>query len=389
MRVGELAIINNSQETFTPTASGAIATWIWELCRAAELKSPGSGPLVVSRSHPNAVEYDWRNRVMIQPVITDVSQLVARGQRVQRRLNGWARPDQWQYARSIYPSLKKRAPRAVVLHNDPELAVFLRRVLPNTPVIHWFHNLEIASDRFRRWFASDPGLVPVAVSRYLARAIEQVYRLTPLSVETVLNGVDLERFGNTGSRPERVPVVGYVGRVAVEKAPDVLLRACCLLASRGVSFGVQIVGDTNWGVHNDSPFSRSVVRIVQELESSGIVVRRLGHVPRRSVPAALGDSDVHVVPSRWDEPCALTLFEGMASGQAVVGSATGGTPEVLGEAGRLFPREDPVALADCLEPLLRDPRMRAIAAEAAVNRASELPWSRTWDGLISIVQRAT
>ena len=70
-------------------------------------------------------------------------------------------------------------PRVAVVSNDPEIAVFLRNKRPDLRVVHWFHNLEMSSDRHRRRFAADPGLRSVAVSRYLARAVEQVYQLTP------------------------------------------------------------------------------------------------------------------------------------------------------------------------------------------------------------------
>ena len=77
----------------------------------------------------------------------------------------------------------------------------------------------------------DPGLRSVAVSRYLARAVEQVYQLTPLSVAVALNGVAAERF-STERRAPKV-TVGYLGRLAVEKGADTLVTACILLADAG------------------------------------------------------------------------------------------------------------------------------------------------------------
>ena len=113
----------------------------------------------------------------------------------------------------------------------------------------------------------------------------------------------------------------------------------------------------------------------------GVEVIRMGHLPRNGIAEALTQSDIHVTPSRWDEPLGLTTLEGLASGQAVVGSATGGTPELLGGAGRLFPREDPEALADLLEELILDPELRASWGRRARARAESLTWQRTWDGI--------
>ena len=148
-----------------------------------------------------------------------------------------------------------------------------------------------------------------------------------------LNGVAAERFSIERRAPK--VTVGYLGRLAVEKGADTLVSACLLLARRGVTeFRLQLVGDTNWGFSDANPFSRKVDALVADLVGLGVEVIRLGHLPRNEIAEALAQSDIHVTPSRWDEPLGLTTLEGLASGQAVIGSATGGTPELLDGAGR-------------------------------------------------------
>lgn len=372
---GTVAFVNNSRETFTPTISGAIATCVLEVGRAA--LAEGFDCPVITRP-ADAAAYEWPDLRMTSPV-REHPPLRAKALRARRRLNGWARPDQWVFAHEVVAQLEELRPRAVVVNNDPEIAVFLRRRLPWVSVVHWFHNLEMSSDRFRQRFAADRGIRSVAVSGYLARAVEQVYQLTPLSVGAVLNGVAAERF--TTERASPTVTVGYVGRLAVEKAPDTLVEACIRVAGRGVPFRLQLVGDTNWGFSSANPFVDRVHALVAELEATGVEVIRTGHLAREDISGALARSDIHVTPSRWDEPCGLTTLEGLASGQAVVGSATGGTPELLDGAGLLFPRDDVEALADVLDGLIRDPEARAAWGRRARGRAESLTWERTWDGL--------
>jgi glycosyltransferase involved in cell wall biosynthesis len=375
---GTIAWVNNSRETFTPTASGAIATCIHAVARAA--MAEGYACPVITR--PAAAEpHDWPD-LQLTPAVREAGGLHAKALRARRRVTGWARPDQWAYAADVLDRLRRTAPRVVVVNNDPEIAVHLRSRLPDTRVVHWFHNLELAGDRFRRRFAADPGLRSVAVSGYLARAVEQAYGLTPLSVAGVLNGVSARDFP-TDRAPgtPTIPTIGYLGRLAVEKAPDTLVRAGIILARRGVEFRLQLAGDTNWGFTSKHPFHLELDGLVEELESLGVDVVRTGHLARDEVPEALARTDVHVTPSRWDEPCGLTTLEGLASGRAVVGSATGGTPELLHRAGRLFPRDDADALADVLEELVRDRGLREDLGRRARERAEALTWERTWDGL--------
>lgn len=379
----KILVLNNSRETFTPSASGAICTCIREISLVAA--RTGRNLSIVSRDHPTVAPWDQPGLIRVEPISPD-RRATALARRLRRRVTGWARPDQWEYANQLSRIVREQRPRTVLLSNDPEIAVFLRRAFPDLIVVHWFHNLEMASDRFRRAFASDNRIRPVAVSRYLARAVEQVYQMTPGRVRVALNGIDAEAYSSV-DRARAVPVIGFVGRLAVEKGADVLLEACSILRREEVAFHVQIVGDTNWDGTNDNPFSVGVYRQIQRLQDAGVQVTRTGHLARDKIVSALGATDIHVVPSRWDEPCALTLFEGLASGQAVVGSATGGTPEVLAAAGRLFPREDPAALAGVLRPLLLDDALRREAGSAARRRAQELPWSRTWEILLDECSR--
>jgi glycosyltransferase involved in cell wall biosynthesis len=49
------------------------------------------------------------------------------------------------------------------------------------------------------------------------------------------------------------------------------------------------------------------------------------------------------------------LVEAMASGVTVVGSDCGEIPNVVGDAGLVFPEGDGGALRECLERVMRDP----------------------------------
>jgi glycosyltransferase involved in cell wall biosynthesis len=381
-RRARVALVNNSRETFTPTVSGAIGTCLWELCRAAA--SVGEDPAVVTLPS-DAEPYDWPSTHFVHPRSGAEGAFGTRLARSTSRLAGWARVDQRAYAKQVVPLLRRLEPSLVVCNNDLELAVRLVHELPDVPIVHWFHNLELITDLPRRRFVRGGGLRSVAVSSYLARALEIVYQLDPLSVGVAMNGVDTSAFQPRDASEDegihRDPVFGYVGRICVEKAPETFLRACLLLAERRHDFAVQMVGDTNWGRSSPTPTRRLVEELSATLENRGIEIRRLGHVAREQVPDALRACDVHVVPSRWDEPCGLTILEGLATGVPIVASATGGSPELVGDAGLLFPRDDIVALSHRLSALLDDPPLRRRLGVLARERALSLTWLRTWDAV--------
>jgi glycosyltransferase involved in cell wall biosynthesis len=90
------------------------------------------------------------------------------------------------------------------------------------------------------------------------------------------------------------------------------------------------------------------------------------------MPQQLAALDVLVLPSRatpvWKEQFGRVLTEAMACRVPVVGSDSGAIPEVIGEAGLIFPAGDASALAGCLARLQAEPALRAELAERGYQR---------------------
>jgi glycosyltransferase involved in cell wall biosynthesis len=79
------------------------------------------------------------------------------------------------------------------------------------------------------------------------------------------------------------------------------------------------------------------------------------------MPAEYGASTIAALPTRGQaEGLGLTLVEALLAGTAVVGSRAGGIPEVVSHerTGLLAGSETPAELANQLERLLRDDRLR-------------------------------
>lgn len=78
----------------------------------------------------------------------------------------------------------------------------------------------------------------------------------------------------------------------------------------------------------------------------------LGWTPRAAVQSLLAGADAVVMPSRW-EGLPMVAIEAMRAGVAVIAAAVPGLIEVVedGVTGRLFPPEDPAALARVLDSL--------------------------------------
>jgi glycosyltransferase involved in cell wall biosynthesis len=379
----KLVFLNAPQESFTPTHSGAIATIIWELCR--EARADGIEPVVVTRSSEVA-PYQGLKTVFVDYPPEPKGRAAIFMARARRKVAGWTAFGQATYARRVAAALKREGllEHQVVMFNDPEMAVFLRRRFGKMYMLHWFQNQLPSKAPGRRGLGSAVNAI-AAVSNFTSRWVENYYGLKAESVHTLYNAVDGARFKPADQAPAGKPVINFVGRTGIEKAPDLLLKAALKLAKQTKEFSLQIVGANHWGRLEMDDYQRQLQSLSSQLAAEGIAVRMTGHVDRPSLPAEIRKAHIHVVPSRWDEPCALAILEGMASGLATTGSATGGTPELIGDAGLLFERDSVDQLAANLHRLVTDEKERNEIAANCRKRAEGFSWNRTWNTLKTIL----
>lgn len=155
------------------------------------------------------------------------------------------------------------------------------------------------------------------------------------------------RAGPSASRPF---TIGFAGRLVPEKGLDVLLRACA-----------QFDFDYRMVVAGAGP-SRSELEGLTKMLSLGDRIEFRGSLPSATMPGFYGGLDVLVLPSvsrpNWTEQFGRALVHAMACGVPVIGSTCGEIPDVIGEAGLIFPEGDSGALADQLRRLAADSKLR-------------------------------
>jgi starch synthase len=235
----------------------------------------------------------------------------------------------------------------------------------------------------------------IAVSDGMRRDILRSYpSLEPEKVVVVHNGIDLSRWTSIddpdlvrglGIDPDR-PSVVFVGRITRQKGLPYLLRAAAMLPPE-----VQLVLCA--GAPDTPEILAEVQGLVAELQKqrTGVVwIERL--LGQRELSAVLTQATTFVCPSVY-EPLGIVNLEAMACGAPVVGTATGGIPEVVddGVTGRLVPIDqvqdgtgtpvDPerfvADLAAILTEVVSDPAAARRMGEAGRARAeAEFGWDR-------------
>ncbi|MFJ3406153.1 glycogen synthase [Promicromonospora sp. NPDC090134] len=255
----------------------------------------------------------------------------------------------------------------------------------------------------------------IAVSAGMRADILRVYpELDPERVHVVHNGIDLSGWRRPdadddvaradaaatvrrhGIDPDR-PAVVFVGRITRQKGLPYLLRAATelppevqLVLCAGAPDTPEIMAEV-----------RGLVERLRETRTGVVWIEEM--LPRPDLIAVLGACTVFVCPSVY-EPLGIVNLEAMAVGLPVVGTATGGIPEVVddGVTGLLVPIEqsddgtgtplDPdrfvADLAAALTRVATDAPTAAAMGAAGRRRAEEhFTWAAIADRTMDVYER--
>ena len=167
-------------------------------------------------------------------------------------------------------------------------------------------------------------------------------------------------------------VIGFVGRFVPEKGILTLIKSLACL--KELSWKLLLLG-------------RGVLQEQIETTATELGIKdrliMVESVPHDEVPYYINLMDTLVLPSEttyqfktltaagWKEQFGHVLIEAMASGVAVVGSDSGEIPNVIGDAGLVFPEGNTEALVNCLRELIEKPELVKELSNKGYARAME------------------
>lgn len=205
-----------------------------------------------------------------------------------------------------------------------------------------------------------------------ARAAHLRVGYAPEKVEVIPNGFDLSELRPNADARLRVraelgitddtPLVGLIGRLHQHKDHQTFVRAARVVADH--------IPDAHFvGAGEEQTYTTADLwRWVEEV---GLQDRFHWLGVRRDVPAIDASLDV-LVCSSTTEGFPNVVGEAMACGVPCVATDVGECSEVVGDTGRIAPKQDPQRLGEAITELLRMPRTERIAlGETARRRVVE------------------
>ncbi len=195
-----------------------------------------------------------------------------------------------------------------------------------------------------------------------------------LAIDVIANGVDTRRFTPAG-RGERNDIL-FAGRLIRRKGVAHLLEAYAGLGDLPRRPQLLIAGD--------GPERGALEALSRRLGIADSVVF-LGHLERDRLAQVYGEAGIFALPS-LAEALPNVVPEAMASGQAIVTTATGAR-EVLQDNGLVVPLGDSAALRDALRRYLTDPLLLLRHQNRSRRVALEMSWSAVAEWTIGVYRR--
>ncbi len=196
----------------------------------------------------------------------------------------------------------------------------------------------------------------IAVSDSEAQLARRLRLVAPERVVVIPNGIDLaepapapiDLRARLGVGPD-APVIGTVGRLVHQKAPDVFVEACRRVARAVPHACFVLVGD---GSLAD--------QVRAQIDSSGISDRFLLLQDCPNGEALMSQFDVFVLTSRYEAGATYAAMEAMRARTPVVLTDVVGNSDAVepGRSGFLVPADDPGSMAETVVRLVRDPALR-------------------------------
>lgn len=212
----------------------------------------------------------------------------------------------------------------------------------------------------------------ICVSEFLADQLSKKLGGRPTQLRVVHNGADIEQFAPVDRSRHGPPLVLFVGRVVREKGPHLLISSALAAQQQGRTFRLRIVGSS--GFSGSGPLSEYEKELRAAASPLGDSVEFVPFVDRAHIIEEYREASIFVVPSDWDDPCPLTLGEGMASGLPVIASRRGGIPEIGGDAVLWFDPANLDSLTRHLVRLIDDAQEREDLGRAARAQAESISW---------------
>ncbi|HAR54688.1 TPA: glycosyltransferase family 1 protein [Patescibacteria group bacterium] len=225
----------------------------------------------------------------------------------------------------------------------------------------------------------------IAVSRSTKHDLEKIYRVDPVKIQVIYEGIEPSYFIPVGelailALKEKFNIPGrylyYIGSLEPRKNVVAIVRTLAYLKTQNVNMKLVISGAKSW-------LEEPVFAEIEKLNLQQEVIFT-GPVTESDKIAWLQGAAIFVFPSLY-EGFGLPVLEAFAAGCPVVTSNVSSLPEVAGEAALLVDPNDQTVINEAVYQLCADKNMADELIKQGRERAKQFTWEKTAKETLNIL----
>jgi glycosyltransferase involved in cell wall biosynthesis len=294
--------------------------------------------------------------------------------RVEQPVRAISRPARIAWEQTVLP-LAAAARQIDVLLNPG----FTAPLVCGCPQVTVFHDLQhkrhpehfrwfdLPFWRFLLFWSAHLSRIVIADSEATATDLDRFYRLPPQKVRIVPLGVDPNFFTIARARHTE-PLLLSVSTLHPHKNLDRLLRAFAVFHGKRPEFRLVIAGLRG--------FDSANLERLRDALGLAAAVEFTGWIPREELYSLYARACAFLYPSTF-EGFGLPVLEALAAGVPTACSGIEPLASTAGDAALQFDPNDEAAIADAIERLVSDTKLREALATKGPERASRFSWHTT------------
>jgi len=243
----------------------------------------------------------------------------------------------------------EQQPSIIHIHALNELSPFAVKIARELgiPLIYHFHGT-VTEEEMRVLKPIVPFLHNILVVSEAVRQSLLPYLTSDIQIEVLVNGVE-DLLGKPPARSKNSEnQILIVGRIEHEKGFDIAVKAFGLILQELPAFRLVVIGS---GSHLQS------LKILGKQLGIMSSIDFLGDLKNEEVIQKMDQSNIVLVPSRAIEGFGIVAIEAALREVVVIASDIGGLNYTVEDkkSGFLVPADDPIAIAEKVKEILKDP----------------------------------
>lgn len=281
----------------------------------------------------------------------------------------------------------------VIVENNAMLVSPLAQIFPGKIILH-LHNDNV-NKKIRGGIKTYKDCKRIyTVSDYIKSRVDTIGKNKTV---TLFNGIDINGFKERSSETTRKEmrkrfnikndevVFIFSGRVCEDKGVKELIKAFTELRKKYDKIKLLIVGASFFSSKKKTPYIKELIQLSDEFKEDIIFT---GYIDYKDMAKVYSAADIQVVPSMFDDPCPLTVIEGMVMGLPQIVSISGGIPEEVSDENAIKVNRENIVkeLEDAMTKLINDENLRKSMARASLKRSELFDKKSYTDNFFKLIE---